>query len=163
MANIYLHLIPQAMQAALSAIEVDEKTGEISAGLEGFEQIEMAAADKIAATALFLKDLDDDIDDLSVAIAALQKRKKAITAKADRIKELLLPALHAVGGKVRTPYVTVGLGHSQRVAIDEDALSHNWCAVKYVPEKDRIKKALKDGQEIEGASLVASEHVTIRI
>ena len=127
MASIYLHLIPEAMQAALSAIEVDEKTGEISAGLEGFERIEMAAADKIAATALFLKDLDDDIDDLSVAIAALKKRKEAIDTRneADAMVFQTEKALKDVGDK---------LDATDKAAVEADVQALKDVLAKSTPE-----------------------------
>lgn len=166
MARIYLHLIPQALAYALDHIEVDEETGEITAGQDELDAVQASASAKVEATALYIKDLDDDIDDLKVAIESLTKRKRAIEKKSDRLRGLLFDAVQAIG-PVKTPYVTVSLRTNRPTVLVEDsavsALPDEFKNVKITPKKSELTKALQSGQSFYGVSLVQTQSVSIRV
>ena len=166
MAKIYLHLIPQALAYALDHIEVDEETGEITAGQDELDAVQTSASEKVEATALYIKDLDDDIDDLAVAIASLTRRKQAIAKKADRLRALLLDAVRATG-TVKTQMVSVSIRKNPpKVELDDNALDelpYKYIKVTRSVKTEDLKTALKAGQQINGAHLVQSESVSIRV
>ena len=166
MAKIYLHLIPQALAYALDHIEVDEETGEITAGQDELDAVQTSAAEKVEATALYIKDLDDDIDDLKVAIESLTKRKQAIEKKSDRLRSLLFDAVQAIG-PVKTKYVTVSLRNNKPSVEVEDsavsALPDEYKTVKITPKRSELIKALQSGKSFYGVSLIQTQSVSIRV
>ncbi len=130
-----LYQISDAIRHALDPVEPDD-------------------AEKIEATALYLRELDAE------AKAAKEEADRMIA----RVKSMLLDALHATG-KVKTVRVTVSIRTTQAVEIEEGAnLPEAYTTVKTTvnPNKVAIKQALLDGVEVPGCSLEARESVSIR-
>ena len=158
-----LYEIAPALRFALDDIVVDEETGEILQA-DALHAVEAEAAEKIEATALYLRELDaeakaakDEADRMIAHVKSMQKRS-------DYLKSMLLEALHATG-KVKTGRVTVSIRTTQAVAIDEGAnLPEAYTTVKHIvsPNKVAIKQALLDGVEVPGCHLEARESVSIR-
>lgn len=158
-----LYEINDAIRCALDTVTIDEETGEIT-GAEILHAVEAEASDKIEATALYLRESDAEIDAVKKEIERLNARVKSATKKNDFIKSMLLDALHATG-KVKTPRVTVSIRKTQAVEIEANApIPEAFQTVKttVVPNKIAIKKALAEGVEIAGCSLVERESVSIR-
>lgn len=158
-----LYEIAPALRFALDDIVVDEETGEILQA-DALHAVEVEAAEKIEATALYLRELDaeakaakDEADRMIARVKSLQKRS-------DYLKSMLLDALHATG-KVKTARVTVSIRTTQAVEIAEGAdLPEAYTTVKTTvsPNKVAIKQALLDGVEVPGCHLEARESVSIR-
>ena len=158
-----LYEISDALRTALEHIEVDEETGEIIAADE-LHEVEALAADKVEATALYLKEEDAEIKALKEEIDRMTARLKSKTKRNDYIKSMLLDALHATG-KVKTARVTVSIRTTQAVEVSEGAdLPEAFQTVKKTvsPNKVAIKQALLDGIEVPGCHLEARESVSIR-
>ena len=158
-----LYEINYAIRDALDSVYVDEETGEIT-GTEYLHTVEAEAADKVEATALYLRESDAEIEAVKKEIERLTARVKSATKKNDYIKSMLLDALHATG-KVKTARVTVSIRKSQAVEIEANTpLPDAYQTVKttVAPNKIAIKKALSEGVEIAGCSLVERESVSIR-
>lgn len=158
-----LYEISEAIRAALDHIEVDEETGEILSA-DALHAVEAQAAEKIEATALYLREMDAEAKAAKDEADRMLARVKSMQKRSDYLKTVLLDALHATG-KVKTARVTVSIRKTQAVAIDEGAnLPEAYTTVKTTvsPNKIAIKQALLDGVEVPGCHIEERESVSIR-
>lgn len=158
-----LYEIAPALRFALDDIVVDEETGEILQA-DALHAVEAEAADKIEATALYLRELDAEAKAAKDEAERILARVKSMQKRSDYLKAMLLDALHATG-KVKTGRVTVSIRTTKAVEIAEGAdLPEAYTTVKTTvsPNKVAIKQALLDGVEVPGCSLEARESVSIR-
>ena len=126
--------------------------------------VEAEAAEKIEATALYLRELDAEAKAAKEEADRMLDRVKSMQKRSDYLKAMLLDALHATG-KVKTGRVTVSIRTTQAVEVSEGAnLPEAYTTVKttVTPNKVAIKQALLDGVEVPGCSLEARESVSIR-
>lgn len=158
-----LYEIAPALRFALDDIVVDEETGEILSS-DALHAVEAQAAEKIEATALYLRELDAEAKAAKEEADRMIARVKSMQKRSDYLKSMLLEALHATG-KVKTARVTVSIRTTQAVAIDEGAnLPEAYTTVKTTvsPNKVAIKQALLDGVEVPGCYIEEHESVSIR-
>ena len=158
-----LYEIAPALRFALDDIEVDPETGEIL-NADALHAVEAQAAEKVEATALYLRELDAEAKAAKEEADRMLARVKSMQKRSDYLKAKLLDALHATG-KVKTGRVTVSIRTTQAVEIEEGAnLPEAYTTVKTTvnPNKVAIKQALLDGVEVPGCSLEARESVSIR-
>lgn len=158
-----LYEISEVIRAALDHIEVDEETGEILSA-DALHAVEAQAAEKIEATALYLREMDAEAKAAKEEADRILARVKSMQKRSDYLKSMLLDAIHATG-KVKTARVTVSIRKTQAVAIDEGAnLPEAYTTVKTTvsPNKIAIKQALTDGLEVPGCRLEERESVSIR-
>ena len=158
-----LYEIAPALRFALDDIVVDEETGEIL-NADALHAVEAQAAEKIEATALYLRELDAEAKAAKDEADRMIARVKSMQKRSDYLKSMLLDALHATG-KVKTSRVTVSIRTTKAVEIAEGAdLPEAYTTVKTTvsPNKLAIKQALLDGVEVPGCSLEARESVSIR-
>lgn len=158
-----LYEIAPALRFALDDIVVDEETGEILSS-DALHAVEAQAAEKIEATALYLRELDAEAKAAKDEADRMIARVKSMQKRSDYLKSMLLDALHATG-KVKTGRVTVSIRTTKAVEIAEGAdLPEAYTTVKttVTPNKVAIKQALLDGVEVPGCSLEARESVSIR-
>lgn len=158
-----LYQISDAIRQALDHIELDEETGEILSADE-LHAVEAEAAEKIEATALYLRELDAEAKAAKEEADRMLDRVKSMQKRSDYLKAMLLDALHATG-KVKTARVTVSIRTTQAVAVDEGAnLPEAYTTVKTTvsPNKVAIKQALLDGVEVPGCHIEERESVQIR-
>ena len=148
---------------------VDQETGEIL-DTGKLDALQMEREQKLEGVALWVKDLKAEAEAVKAEADKLTARKKALDNKIDSIKAWLLAALG--GEKLKTPRCNVYQTHSKRLAVEDEAglisflktLEDPGRFVRYTEElrKDEIKKALKEGYEIPGASLEETESVVIK-
>lgn len=158
-----LYEIAPALRFALDDIVVDEETGEIL-NADALHAVEAQAAEKVEATALYLRELDAEAKAAKEEADRMLARVKSMQKRSDYLKAMLLDALHATG-KVKTGRVTVSIRTTQAVEIEEGAnLPEAYTTVKTTvnPNKVAIKQALLDGVEVPGCHLEARESVSIR-
>ena len=158
-----LYEIAPALRFALDDIEVDPETGEILSA-DALHAVEAQAAEKIEATALYLRELDAEAKAAKEEAERILARVKSMQKRSDYLKSMLLDAIHATG-KVKTARVTVSIRKTQAVAIDEGAnLPEAYTTVKTTvsPNKIAIKQALTDGLKVPGCRLEERESVSIR-
>lgn len=158
-----LYEIAPALRFALDDIVVDEETGEILQA-DALRAVEAEAAEKIEATALYLRELDAEAKTAKDEADRMIARVKSMQKRSDYLKAMLIEALH-VTGKVKTARVTVSIRTTQAVAVDEGAnLPEAYTTAKTTvsPNKVAIKQALLDGVEVPGCHLEARESVSIR-
>lgn len=158
-----LYQISDAIRQALDHIELDEETGEIL-NADELHAVEAEAADKIEATALYLRELDAEAKAAKEEADRMIARVKSMQKRSDYLKSMLLDALHATG-KVKTGRVTVSIRTTKAVEIAEGAdLPEAYTTVKTTvsPNKVAIKQALLDGVEVPGCHIEERESVQIR-
>lgn len=158
-----IYEIPFAIRDALDRIEVDEETGEIL-NADALREAEAQAAEKLEATALYLRELDAEAKAAKEEADRMLDRVKSMQKRSDYLKAMLLDALHATG-KVKTGRVTVSIRTTQAVEVSEGAdLPEAYTTVKTTvsPNKVAIKQALLDGVEVPGCHIEERESVQIR-
>ena len=140
---------------------VDMETGEIIDG-DRLKELQMAFDDKVENIALWIKDLLAEAEAVKTENNNLAKRQQVCENKAKSLKEYLSKFL--AGEKFKTPKVSISYRKSESVEVeditklDDDYLKYSDPTV----DKTRVKKALKDGVELEGVKLVENNNIQIK-
>lgn len=164
-----LYEIDAAIES-LYAEAVDPETGEISEeAFERLDALQMERAEKIENVALWHKNALAESKAIGDEIEALRARKKALDAKLEWQKGYLSRALS--GEKFETPRVAVTYRKSEAVTIDDEAAFCEFykdddsivtTSVKLSANKTNLKKLLKSGVPVVGASLVERLNIQIK-
>lgn len=154
--------IEQAWGAA-----VDPDTGEIinEDALQELEQLGMQREEKLENLALFYKNLSAEAEALKAEKMRLAARQAAAEKKAEGIKKYIEASMDSAGGeKIKTSKVAIGWRKSESVQINAGAfLPDEYLTYKEPePNKVAIKKALKAGTSIDGATLVITNNIQIK-
>lgn len=158
-----LYEIPTKIRAVLDGIDCDPETGEIL-NADALHAVEVEAAEKIEATALYLRELDAEAKAAKDEADRMIARVKSMQKRSDYLKSMLLDALHATG-KVKTVRVTVSIRTTQAVQINqEQAIPEAFTTKKITisPNKVLIKETISAGGCVPGCELIERESVSIR-
>lgn len=160
-----IYEIPGALRDLLDRLDADPDTGEVDGeALAAYAEYNAAAAEKLEGTACYVRELKAEADAIKAEEERLAKRRKALENKSERLKNYMMPALEAMGGKVKGVMASVRIGKSQAVTVfDLDALPDAFKRVvtKVDPDKVALKKAIKSGEVIPGAALEDRQSVVI--
>ncbi len=131
------------------------------------EAISGSLHEKAISLANWSMDLDGNIGQIDAAIERLEKRKKQIKARKESLIDYLRENMEACDiKKISCPLFTITLveGRDSVAITDEALIPDEFITVKTViaPDKIAISKAIKEGQEIAGASLQKGQY-SIRI
>ena len=106
---------------------------------------------KIENYGFVIRNLESDSDALDAEIKRLMDRKKTTDKAIDRMKEMVMNAMKATDKtKITTPhfkFTVAKAGGKTPVKITGD-VPHEWCKVKYEPDKDKIRTAMEEDGEI---------------
>ena len=106
---------------------------------------------KIENYGFVIRNLESDSDALDAEIKRLMDRKKTTDKAIDRMKEMVMQAMKATDKtKITTPhfkFTVAKAGGKTPVKITGD-VPHEWCKVKYEPDKDKIRTAMEEDGEI---------------
>lgn len=160
LANEYLEL--------MDLFENDElEIDAISDTLEAIEGEIEVKADNIAC---LLKELDADCEAIRAEERRLAERRRTKERAYERIKQYLSEELLRIGmAKVETARNKITFRKSESVDVTSDFLA--WAAdnradlltyAEPTANKTEIKKALKEGAEIVGATLVTKNNIQIK-
>ena len=149
---------------------VDAETGEIL-DAEKLDALEMERERKLEGMTLWVKDLSAEAAAVKEEADKLTARKRALDNKITALKSWLLIALD--GQKLKTPRCSVYYTHTPRLSVADEEKLIGFLKTLEEPEqflrfrepelrKDEIKKALKEGTIIPGASLEETESVVIK-
>lgn len=140
---------------------IDEETGEIIDS-EKLDKLTMERDKKIENVACWIKDLKAEAESLKAEKRAFEERQKVAENKAESLKKWLAYALN--GEKFKTVRASVSFRTTDKVEIaDIYKLDENYLRYKEPDaDKDAIKKAIKAGQEVAGATLVKNTSVIIK-
>lgn len=136
--------------------------------VEGFElalsQIIGDIGEKLEGYAMVLKNIESDIAGIKSEEKRLADRRKAMESNLARIKENMADALLTVeGNRVKTEKFTFSFRKSTSVQIENDAaIPPQFIKVERTISRSELAKALKAGEQIEGAQLVENQSLSIR-
>lgn len=149
---------------------IDMETGEIleSVATQKLDGLMLNEQDKIENTALFIKNLLSESDAIKAEMDNFQQRKKSKDNKIKWLKNYLSDYMHETKRtKFETSKVALSFRKSESIEIfdAEKLIKQRPEFIKtVVPElnKAEIKKALKAGCNIEGASLVEKQNLQVK-
>ncbi len=153
--------------AILAQMEDDGCTqDELDEALRIVQEIEGSFQDKCRNIAAYIKNLQADADAIKSAQDAMDKRRKSITAKADRMRAFLLTGMKLAGvNRVEFPeFVVSHKLNPEAVRIVDGAIIPPEYLRQAEPEpnKTAIKDALKKGAVIPGCTLERGEKLEIK-
>ncbi len=157
-----------ALNQLLQEDEINPETGEIICNDEVlkqlFEEMELNLALKLENSQRYIIDTLSKVDTLKSEAKRLNDRAKALSNKADRVKELMKSALVATGEKkLKTNLFNFSIRTSKSVQVDDlEELSREYVKMTRSADKTLIKKALADGVEIPGCSIVEKISLGVR-
>jgi len=137
--------------------------------IEGFEslidELSMAKEEKLINCALYIKNETAFCDMLKLEEESLSARRKAIEKRIEWMKKYVLSHIEE-GKKIESHQALISTRKSESIEIlNEELIPKELC--KHIPEsykadKSLIKKALKAGNEIEGAKIVKNLNLQIK-
>ena len=140
----------------------DSETGEIT-DWSAFEALQLARDEKIENIALYHKNLLAEAAALKAEEKSFAERRKRAENKAESLKKYLDSAL--AGKKFGTVKVDISYRKSTSVDVqDVDKLPEEYRKTVTTVSADKVSiaKALKDGEEVEGATLVENNNIQIK-
>lgn len=145
--------------------QVDPETGELLCDMEQLEALSLERDRKLENLALYVKNRDAEAKAIREEEKALADRRRGLERKAERARDFLATLL--AGEKFTTSKVAVSWRKSEAVEIGMSFFSTdaNERFLRYKdpePDKAAIKAAIKAGEEITGAELVANLNMTIK-
>lgn len=145
-------------EAIMDCIDMD--TGEI-VDIDRLDALQMQREEKVENVALWIKELSAEADALKSESQKLSKRKQVAENKITSLKNYLRMALD--GQKFKSPRATVSFRRSESVSVtDASRLGTEYLVfAEPKPNKTAIKKAIKEGKEVDGAELVTNTSVTV--
>ena len=106
---------------------------------------------KIENYGFVIRNMESDSDALDAEIKRLMERKKTTDKAIDRMKDMVMQAMKTTDKtKLTTPhfkFTVAKAGGKTPVKITGD-VPHEWCKVKYEPDKDKIRTAMEENGEI---------------
>ena len=151
-------------QQILDYIDNSEELDE-SLLIDTLESIDEAFEDKVISTAYVIKNNDADIETISNEIRRLQKLKQTKANANDRLKVYIKDnMLQLDKTKIKGDLFNVSVrNNAESVEIlNESALPEDAFKVTRTPDKTAIKEALKNGHEVDGATLKRTKSLQIR-
>lgn len=158
-----LYQISAELEKAWEAA-IDTETGEIldEEAMRAFDALSMAREEKIENIALAYKNVCAEAAALKAEKQSLAARQQAAENRAEWLKQYLSKSMN--GEKFKTARVSIGWRKSESVQVDADAFLPDEYLTFKAPEPNKaiIKKALKAGEKIDGASLVTANSIQIK-
>lgn len=145
---------------------IDPETGEIidEALFTRLDELQEERTDKIEGICCWIKNLKAEANAIKEEAKALSERAKADEKKADRLTSWIEKVL--AGEKFQTPKVAVSWRKSTTLEITTDNIMDippTYLKFKDPePDKNAIKKAIKEGEIIPGCALVENNNMTIK-
>ena len=162
-----LYEINNEIRSILDFVAVDEETGELIGDIDftRINELNLERTTKIENLALFAKELMVEIDALKAEKEKLIERAKVKERKVESIKNYLSFILTDNGEtRFETPRTALSFRKSEVVEIDDSKLPKKYMKkkIEISPDKVEIRKLLKSGVLIKGASLVEKQNLQIK-
>lgn len=157
--------IEDAIDAMLNS--VNEETGEVDdAAANALAELQEAREQKLDNIGAYLKNLKVEADALTEESKALKSRADRKKKDIEKLKEYVVTCMGKEGlSKFESTRVKFSFRASQKVEVsDEDALPLIWKreVIKYEPDLEKIKAAIKAGETVPGAELVDRQNLQIK-
>ena len=157
-----LYEINNRIESILSNGEhIDPTTGEWL-GREDLDKLDIEMAEKIESTLLFIKNTQANAEAIKVEADALSKRAKAEQKKAENAKSYL--AYQCNGQEFSSSRASMKWRKSEQVEIlaqEQIPIEFTTVTTTTKIDKAKIKKALKNGTEIDGAKIITKNNIQI--
>ncbi|WP_217580382.1 siphovirus Gp157 family protein [Lysinibacillus sp. GbtcB16] len=140
----------------------------IEDGQEGLEDtldsITDAVEEKLEAYAMVIKNIESDVEGIKSEEKRLAERRKIMENGITRMKQAIAETLQGSGqDKVKTEKFTFSFRKSSKVEVsDIDSLPQQYVKVERTISRSELAKALKAGEQIEGAQLIENQSLSIR-
>lgn len=144
---------------------VDTETGEII-NLDALNDLKMQRDTKIEHIALWIKNLISDAEQIKTEKDVLAEREKVARNNAESLKKYLSNYMN--GGKFSTPRVSISFRKSESIIADINEIMKLNNADNYLRyseptlDKAAIKEAIKNGEKIQGCSLIEKNNIQIK-
>lgn len=154
-------------QEIIAELEVDQETGEIGAEYP----LDLLVKRNPIGCAGFYLHTQAQAGMIKAHIDQMRKKLQALEKNAERVKESLKQAMQLTGTTaIESPDATFKVKlykeRDKSVEIwDEKQLPQDYLReipARYEPDKELIKKAIKDGFEVPGAKVVAKDRLEIK-
>lgn len=132
--------------------------------LQALVEAQTTSITKLGNLCGFMKYLEHGLDACKKEEERISKMRKVAANRLISIKRFLLPWL-IEHGKTTIDTFTLSMRKSTAVEISEPFLDKDYCRTipaRLEPDKMKIKAALKDGKEIQGATLVERQSVQLK-
>jgi len=145
-------------------MEIDEQTfADTLEGLSGDLEV------KATNVAMFVRNLEASAEAIKAAEKQMAERRKALEAKADRIRQYLLDNMNRTGiTKIDCPYFVLSVRKNPPAVevLNQDMIPDEYFDIPEPPaptlNKNRLKEDLKAGVVVEGAKLMAGQSLSIK-
>ncbi len=121
---------------------------------------------KAVGYALAIKENAADLGKINDAIADLQKKKRAIEATSDRLKERILAGLQLFGvEKIKDVIVSIWIKRSKALSILDEQLIPDEFRItveQTTVDKNALKAAIEGGLKTEGAVIIENQNLQVR-
>lgn len=159
-----LYEIEQGLRALIEGtLEkiVDMETGEVFT-VDNLENLQLVKEEKLEGCAVVYKELKADAEALANEIKTLQERKNRILKKQEWLADYMAVALN--GEKLKTPKCTISYRKSESVELtgNIEEVPSEYCKTKVELDKTAVKKAIKEGIEVPGCSLIAKMNMQVK-
>ncbi len=140
----------------------------IEDGQEGLEDtldsITDAVEEKLEAYAMVIKNIESDVEGIKSEEKRLAERRKVMENGVVRMKQAIAETLQNSGqDKVKTEKFTFSWRKSSKVEVSNiDSLPQQYVKVERTISRAELAKALKAGEQIEGAQLIENQSLSIR-
>lgn len=151
-----------AVASKLEEMELDEQT--IADTLEGYSA---EFDDKVISIASFIRNLEATAEAIKKAEEAQAERRKSLEKKADFLRAYLISNMKAIGKTaIECPLFAVKIRQNPPSVqvIDDAIIPIHFMTIKSqtVLDKKKLKEALEAGEQIEGASLIRNNSISIK-
>lgn len=149
---------------------LDEMFDEDGVMTPRFEELHEQISEKLSSVAAYILNTELEAEQASVVIKRVTALRTAHQKKAERLKKYLADHMRAVG---RTEILADDGSFKVKLYLNRDSSVVIEAEAKFPPElcedpkppepsKSKIKQALMDGKEIEGAYIVTKDRLTIK-
>ena len=137
------------------------ETGEVFT-VDNLENLQLVKEEKLEGCAVVYKELKADAEALATEIKTLQERKNRILKKQEWLADYMAVALN--GEKLKTPKCTISYRKSESVELtgNIEEVPSEYCKTKVELDKTAVKKAIKEGIEVPGCSLIAKMNMQVK-
>ena len=156
-------------QISTEALEIASllEEGELTEELENLLAISQSELqNKSVNYAYVCKSFENDVSSIDQEIKRLGSLKKSKINAVDRLKETMKTAMNIYGiEEIKTPTIKINFRKSESVEIiNESSIDAIFKSSKVVESIDKIaiKKAIKEGNNIEGAILNINQNIQIK-
>lgn len=142
---------------------IDQETGDIL-DVEKLDALEMEREKKISNTACFIKNLRAEAEAIKAEKMKMADRQKAKENLADRLENYLANYLGGLTYEDERCAISYRKSTSTEIAEDLDlsTLPDDCKKIKVEADKTAIKKALQNGEKIDGCVLVEKNNIQIK-